>query len=565
MPVHKSGQIILAWFLLLIPTLLLGFGALRLLRNEEARLVDRNRAAAFDRVSVIAANIDLSVAEVEDALQETLRSLPQDDLTGRLTVWRQENPLVRNVFVWQAGEGLQFPDPRHPASDEEAAFVRRYQAFFTNPGAWQEPPREKGLAPPSVSTVLAERRELRQLAQQAPSAATVGESAAVDSTRSASAPASAQSGRSGWRSWYADNRLHLLGWFAPAGSPRRYGVEVEMMALLSRLLGNLPNRPAVRESYALLDGNGAVFHQVGPSEVTAGSNPLAAAAVSALPHWRVVVYAAPNAAGAGGGIRLVGSLLVGTFTAAILLGGSLLLWQAWRQQREAHQKTSFVANVSHELKTPLTTVRMYAELLDEGTITEPERQRHYLQTIVKESERLTRLVNNILDFSRLEQGRRTFRCEPLDLIEVVDALLERQAPRLREAGMELERQLPSAPLTVSAERDALEQILLNLLDNAIKYAAAGQHLLLTVNADGDTARLRLRDFGPGIPAAHRSRVFEKFHRIDSSLTTRQQGSGLGLSIARQLAAGLGGRLELCPAAGAGSCFELTLPRTRTCP
>jgi len=205
---------------------------------------------------------------------------------------------------------------------------------------------------------------------------------------------------------------------------------------------------------------------------------------------------------------------------------------------------------------------MYAELLDEGAIKEPERQRRYLQTIVKESERLTRLVNNVLDFSRLEQGRRSFRCEPLDLLGVVDGLLERQAPRLHEAGLELELELPAAPVTVRAERDALEQILLNLLDNAIKYAGSGRRLQLSVAADEGAARLRLRDFGPGIPAAHRRRVFDKFHRVDSSLTTRQQGSGLGLSIARQLAAGLGGQLELCPTGGAGSCFELSLPRTR---
>lgn len=202
---------------------------------------------------------------------------------------------------------------------------------------------------------------------------------------------------------------------------------------------------------------------------------------------------------------------------------------------------------------------MYAELLGEGEISDGLKQQRYLQTIIKESQRLTRLVNNVLDFSRLEQNRRRYQQEPLELKQLLGEVLEAQKPRLRDADIELQLELPADACHLWSDRDALEQIILNLLDNGIKYAAAGKKLLLQLSCDELQLKLRLRDWGPGVPTSHRQRIFEKFHRVDNSLTTSQQGSGLGLSIARQLAEGLGGQLDYCPADGNGCCFELLLP------
>lgn len=560
---RKSKLIILAWLLLLVPTLLLGVGALRLLQSEEARLLNNQRETAQARISTIAGNIDLAVAEVQDGLLETLRQLPQRTLAEQLHRWKRSNPLVRNVFIWQQGRGLLLPNPERPASDEEAAFTRRFLPLFADQSSWQPPQPDQPLTAPAAKSILAERRELRQLAKQAPPAASVAEMA---ESRYSAAPVPAvakaitASGDSYWRSWYADDQLHLLGWFAPDGRQQRYGVEVEMMALLSRLLSNLPEQTDGAESYALLNGNNGIFHQVGNFEVLPESQPLASVKLDNLPHWQVAVYVNPASAGTGSGIFLIGSLLIGIFIIAILLGGSLLLWQAYRNQRDASRKTSFVSNVSHELKTPLTTIRMYAELLGEGEIRDTSKQQRYLQTIIKESQRLTRLVNNVLDFSRLEQGRRRYRREHLELKQLLAELIENQQPRLQGVGIDLKLELPEGSCKLQSDRDALEQIILNLLDNGIKYAAAGKQLQLRLNCDNNQLKLQLRDWGPGVPASHAERIFEKFHRVDSSLTTRQQGSGLGLSIARQLAEGLGGQLDYCPVDGAGCCFELCLPR-----
>ena len=206
---------------------------------------------------------------------------------------------------------------------------------------------------------------------------------------------------------------------------------------------------------------------------------------------------------------------------------------------------------------------MYAELLGEKKISDPQKQASYLQTIIRESQRLTRLVNNVLDFSRLEQGRKEFQRVQVDMVELLHQLLDSQMVRIEEAGMQLVREIKADRCVVVSDRDALEQVLLNLVDNAIKYAAEGKHISVELESEKGKCKIRVRDQGPGIPTAHQRQIFDKFHRIDDSLTARQQGSGLGLSIARQLAEGLGGSLTFCETQAGGACFELSLPMEKT--
>ena len=183
----------------------------------------------------------------------------------------------------------------------------------------------------------------------------------------------------------------------------------------------------------------------------------------------------------------------------------------------------------------------------------------YLRTIGRETQRLARLVNNALDFSRLEEGRKKYDRQRVDVTGELARLLDTQAPRLAELELRLERNLPSTPLLLTTDRDALEQIVLNLIDNACKYAASGREVRVEVapRASGG-AEIRVADRGPGVPADHRERIFEKFHRVDDKLTAEKTGAGLGLSIARQLARGLGGELRYQPrdCGGAESILEL---------
>jgi signal transduction histidine kinase len=542
---RQTKWIIVAWLVLVVATLLIGGVAARSLRHEDQRLRAAFAAAAEQRARAAAGTIRLAIVETQQGVVAALREMAADRLPGNLDRWRAGNPLVRNVFLWAPQRGLLFPDPNDAAGAEEAAFAVRYSDLFGGRRPWEsrKPGPEGRVDSGSV------RLELRDLALK--SVARREEAAGSSGARL----------RSGWIPWYSENQLHFLGWVEDPTSGQRFGVELETMALFSRLLPGFPVPADVGEGFALMDGNNGIFHQTGVDVGGEGVRRVAAAPVGPeVPHWQVAVFSAAGPAGGGRAIALVSWLLVGVLLVAILSGGGTLLWQAHRNLVDARQKTTFVSNVSHELKTPLTTIRMYAELLEEERVREPARRAECLRIMVSESERLTRIVNNVLDFSRLEQGRKTYALAALDLNAVAAGLLDVQEPRLREAGLPLHRE-PSwnRAVRVRADRDAVEQILLNLLDNAIKYAGQGGEVTAVVKEERDAGVLQILDRGPGIPPAAKAQVFESFFRVDDSLTVAKPGSGLGLSIARQLARGMGGDLTCRERDGGGTCFELRLP------
>lgn len=591
------------------------------LAEQEASAGEARRAAAANRAGLIVENIELLVGDVQTGLLETLAAMPAEDLDRELALWERNHPLVRAAFRCGPDGRLVYP-PADPANEEARGFRRRLAPLLEGNPPWRQPAAK--LEPPKATdpvAKLAESRapvrsanspsademalneEERAARQQAFSNVAQVQSARRDAralsknkdylTDAAAAPAAAEydqraasegvtllaqpkkeSGarrrteapvvpdRVGWTPWIADGRLHLIGWVESGSSGFVRGVEVELAALIARLAPTLPSEAAPGEGFALRDDRGRILHQVG-SVPRAGEPALSLPLFSeALPGWEVVAFLdAPTlSAGSGSGFFLFGSLLTGLLVLAILAGGALLLGQARRSEAEAAQKTSFVANVSHEFKTPLTTIRLYAELLEQGRVADAAKQRDYLQTIARETQRLARLVGNALDFSRLEQGRKRYERVPLDLRLELARLLEAQGPRVAEAGLALHRELPDAPVPVQSDPDALAQVLLNLLDNAAKYAAAGGEVRVTLAPrPGGGASVRVADRGPGVPPEHRERIFEKFHRVDDTLTAEQGGAGLGLSIARQLARGLGGDLRFEPRDGGGAVFVLELP------
>ncbi|MEZ4599710.1 MAG: HAMP domain-containing sensor histidine kinase [Syntrophotaleaceae bacterium] len=543
---YRVRLIIAAWLLLLVPTLLVGGMALRLLKREQQQLTADTRAAALQRAQSTAETLDLALEEVRRGLLSGLRQLPEDDLAQHLINWRYDNPLIRNVFIWTP-EGLILPDPKHPGNSEEAGFLSRFDALFQGRIPWQEPPEEAGsVEDGGGSAFLSPRMELRRLADYP--------------LRSEGLSKAEQKLQTGWLPWFWEDGLYLLGWMEmPAGSGRRVGVEVEIMALLSRLLPTLP-KAVPGEVWTLVDDHGRIVHQSGNGRLQAGTLPLATLPVgSGLPHWQLRIFS-PEKAGGGGktGLRLLSFLLVGSFVASILFGGSLLLWQAWRHMLDARRKTSFVANVSHELKTPLTTIRLYAELLLEGNISQPDRQQHYLQVIVGESQRLTRLVNNVLDLGRLDQERKKYRLEIFCPKDLVEDIFCSQKICLEQAGLHPVCLITEPVSRVKADPDAIRQVLLNLFDNVTKYATPGE-LVVEIKRVNNHCRIAVKDRGPGIPPGHREAIFTPFHRIDDSLTAACSGSGLGLSISRRLLTGMGGDLRFRPRRNGGSSFEIFLP------
>jgi signal transduction histidine kinase len=357
---------------------------------------------------------------------------------------------------------------------------------------------------------------------------------------------------SGWLGRTVDGAVYFLGWWQPAGAGAVRGVELNLPAVLERVQALVPAATADGERFALR----------GPGEALGGATvriPLA----TTLPGWTLVAWSgAPgrlSSLDSGGAFFVVAALLVGAFAISILAGGAMFFRQAAAAAHEAALKTSFVSNVSHEMKTPLTTIRMYAEMLADERVDDPAKRQRYFATIGRETTRLTRLVNNALDFGRLEAGRKEYRPESIPLAPWLARLAEVHAPRVAEAGLQLTVTPPSADAAVRCDPDSLDQMVLNLVDNAVKYAAAGGVVELRAEAVAGGWALIVADRGPGVPASHRERIFERFHRVDDSLTAKEQGAGLGLTIARRLARDQRGNLTCRERVGGGTEFVLTLP------
>ncbi|MBM4381833.1 MAG: PAS domain-containing protein [Deltaproteobacteria bacterium] len=221
---------------------------------------------------------------------------------------------------------------------------------------------------------------------------------------------------------------------------------------------------------------------------------------------------------------------------------------------ESHRR-EFVANVSHELRTPLTAIQGYAETLAANDL-EPERRKQYVETITRNAERLRALIEDLLELARVEGGKRTLAPEAIDASAFIAALLRELRPRLEA------RRLAASCVgaaQVLADRRALEQIVQNLLDNAVKYTEPGGRIEVRLSRDGARARIEVADTGIGIPERDRARVFERFYRVDKARSRDLGGTGLGLSIVKHLAQAMDGDIFVTSAEGQGSTFTVTLP------
>ena len=259
-------------------------------------------------------------------------------------------------------------------------------------------------------------------------------------------------------------------------------------------------------------------------------------------------------------------LLIAVLLLAIGVGSWLIVADLNRQLTLARQKTDFVSNVSHELKTPLTSIRMFSELLAEGRVTDRAKQRSYLGIITAETARLTRLINNVLDFARIERGEKKYSLQKCDLVSVVRETAETYRPHLEAGGFQFACELPDSPVFVNGDRDALAQVVVNLLSNAEKYSDSRKEIALQVTqptAPLPCVEVRVLDRGLGVPAGCGEKIFEQFYRAHDSLNNGIQGSGLGLTLARQIARAHSGEVVYEPREGGGSCFILRLPAMAT--
>jgi len=581
--------LILYIVLLFVPTLIVGVAAYSLLWHEKDRLNNALRARSILQAQDLARDLTTSFEAVQHDILLGLSRIPGASLSTALSQIRIQNPLVRHAFSWHPVDGVSFSSANAFTKEPQERVARRYRDLLTGPLPWTErqpapiparvagmglvgdltlsPPipnpnytmvaaggdvRPNAMAPlihPVINKKYRQRSELRRLARME----------VRDSVKAVDASGS----ESGWITWDWEDTLYLLGWYQPASGDIVRGVELDIDEVMNRLLPGVFAGLPEGMIFCLRNESDEIVFQEPAARAPSGEALIRMHLGEILPNWYVSVHVLHTGVGEvpGQTLVLMSAVLLTFFIAAILLGGLALIRQAYQGRRDAVQKTTFVSSVTHELRTPLTSIRMYVDLLRAGAVEHPEKRDRYLGIISSESRRLARLVNNVLSFGRLERGMESYTIESLDLGPCMERILDKQRPRLEESGVRLIDSFNAASTPVRVDRDAFEQVVLNLIDNATKYAGngSGTEIEFEMRQSVEGVELRVMDRGAGIPEEHQDRIFEQFQRVESSLSDGQKGTGLGLSISRRLMRDIGGDLYYESRAGGGSVFVVKLP------
>ena len=243
----------------------------------------------------------------------------------------------------------------------------------------------------------------------------------------------------------------------------------------------------------------------------------------------------------------------------LILGIALTLRATDREARLAQAKSNFVSNVSHELKTPLSLLSLFSEILELGRVNSEEKKTEYYKIIRHESLRLNKIIDNILDFSKIEAGRKTYNFADGDVAEVIESVLSSYRYQIVNSGFDIQTNIQRDLPPVSIDRDAMAQAISNLLDNAIKYSREVKQLSITTERRGPNLSIEIADRGIGIPRAEQAKVFEKFYRVGNGLVHDVKGSGLGLSLVKHIIEAHKGTISVESDVGKGSRFTILLP------
>jgi two-component system, OmpR family, phosphate regulon sensor histidine kinase PhoR len=255
---------------------------------------------------------------------------------------------------------------------------------------------------------------------------------------------------------------------------------------------------------------------------------------------------------------LFGGLIL-ALVAITVAGTSATIAVLAREARVAKMQTEFMNKVSHDLRTPLTSIRMFVETLQLGRIQEPARQAEALEIISEETARLSGIINRLLDWARMESGRRSYQLRRETVDAVVDAALAAFAPQLLGGNVQLKRSVAPGLPPVLADREALSEALLNLLNNAYKYTGPEKRIEVRATRNGPSVFLSVVDDGPGIPPREQKRVFDKFYRAPDPLSRNIEGTGLGLAIVKHIVSAHGGKVSVQSEPGTGTTFTIALP------
>ncbi len=478
-----------------LPIAAIAWLGVRSAEHEQKLMGHRFDALIQDRLSDIDGTIRKVVDGRKTELKKSLSGVERD--TESLREAARNTPYVNQTFALDA-EGTLVHPPDNSRNQDEERFMERTRMLFESKERFYYP--GEGTAAPDH----------------------------------------------GWHSWYWGGGLNLLFWQRTEDGGI-VGAEVTRMALVAEIIGELPASDPVeagmKEARIVLEsGSGYPVYSFGVFSPEEDAAPRVTLPLSPpLGAWRLKYYDAPGSlAAVEGTTSTVVWFSLGGLVIAVVALALFVLSEHGRDRREALKRVTFVNQVSHELKTPLTSIRMYAELLLEEIEDDETRAPKYLGVIVSESQRLSRLIGNVLTFSR---GQR-LRASVCGMDEEIGRVIDLHRPAFEDQEMSI-RFKGDAAATVEVDTDMLDQILGNLFSNVEKYAAKkGTAVEVRSRLDGDETEITVEDDGPGIPRGLQEKIFEPFYRISNDVTDGVSGTGIGLAISRDLARLHGGDLHL---------------------
>ena len=576
---NRTAPIFLAGVFL--PSLVLGWLALRTL-GEQQIILERRTAELFQREtdSLAGLAVEVMVRRQEDFAMEVASRLvtqPAATVAGDFSSTSTKLSPEAVLFAIDADGRLMATSatPTAPGAGDLLEENRSFLAGGVTAEVYQAPLERKAAARKEEPVMAGKSQSMDYAGEQAARTRNVVPQKLAESAPSAQAlPVAIEPeisdfrnatsvGSSGILARFVNDKLQWFFWTRPEGADGiTFGCMVPATVIKNWMEALRTEIQHGELCLAILDERGRPIVMSEQGFVADWRRPFVATEIGdVLPYWEAAAYLLNPAMldSATQASRTAILAVISLALAAIVAAGFFVVRDVRQQLDLAVKKTGFVSNVSHELKTPLTAIRMFAELLEAGAIEDPAKRSKYLRIITLESERLTRLINNVLDFARMDKKSKTYQKRLLDLYSWIESVWEGASLHLTESGWHCDWQASDGPYPVFADPDAISQVLVNLISNAEKYGTNAKSLELHSWKEKERLHLAILDRGPGVPPGHETKIFEAFYRANDSLSSGVPGSGLGLTLAARIAKDHDGEVSYSRRKGGGSCFTLILP------
>ncbi|NQZ56136.1 MAG: HAMP domain-containing histidine kinase [Lentisphaeraceae bacterium] len=554
----KTKLIIIFALIILIPTAAIVYLGINLTKSEEVSVKEKFRNILIEHL----VDIEKDIAAVIEAREQTLIALSDFEVINstKLTKLIGASPLINQIFVLDKQRKVIYPNlGKKRLTENERKFFERTQEVWKSGETFYHPNEDVQAVEIKISPKEKKRKADLYSQYNIPKQEVFEGYASRSKLSKLNILTDTVELDSGWYTWFYGRGVNLILW-KRTGNDLIIGMELNRSRLLADIISILPDKSKRPDALISLESPSGRIYSWGKYEASVDARPQAEFSLRApLDSWKLQYFQNEKKFSSSFSRSLRLNLIVGALILGLTVFGLCIYFyrENNRQLRESSQKVNFVNQVSHELKTPLTNIRMYAELLERQLDSTEVKAEKHLKVIVSESQRLSRLINNVLSFARKDKDKLTLNIRDVSVDVVIDDVIDHFSPLLHRKNISIALH-KCAPAQLKADPDALAQIIGNLLSNVEKYVPTEGSVKIISEQDERETKITVVDDGPGIPEKQQAKIFDAFHRVSNKLSDGVSGTGIGLSIARELALMHGGELILLTS-DKGASFQLVLP------